>query len=96
MSSNKQNINLYLDAHHVHLEVDSEKEEFYRQAAVLLNRRHQHYVKSQPRASAEQVWMYVALDVAVNLCSDAREKSLEPVEKQLSLLNDQIKKLNIL
>jgi hypothetical protein len=36
--------------------------------------------------------MYTALEVAVALQSDAREKSLVPVEKELKALNDQILK----
>jgi hypothetical protein len=34
--------------------------------------------------------MYTALEVAVALQSDVREKSLEPVEKELKELNEQI------
>lgn len=92
-TEDKQRINLYLDAHHVTLEIDRDKEPFYRQAASLLNRRYQRYLKSRPSASVEQLWVYVALDVAVNLCSDAREKDLEPVAEQLSKLNQQINNL---
>jgi hypothetical protein len=35
--------------------------------------------------------MYTALEVAVALQSDAREKSLEPVEKQVNEINQLIK-----
>jgi hypothetical protein len=35
--------------------------------------------------------MYTALEVAVALQSDAREKSLVPVEKELKALNELIK-----
>ena len=95
MSIDKQHINLHLDAHTVGLDVPREQEPNYRKAADLLNRRFQYYLKLRPNASAEQLWMYTALEVAVALHSDAREKSLVPVEKELNKLNALIiEKLN--
>ena len=95
MSIDKQHINLHLDAHTVGLDVPREQEPNYRKAADLLNRRFQYYLKLRPNASAEQLWMYTALEVAVALQSDAREKSLAPVEKEINKLNTLItEKLN--
>ena len=95
MLNDKQHINLHLDAHTVGLDVPREQEPNYRKAAELLNRRFQYYLKLRPNASAEQLWMYTALEVAVALHSDAREKSLVPVEKELNKLNALIiEKLN--
>ncbi|MBQ1859475.1 MAG: cell division protein ZapA [Paludibacteraceae bacterium] len=91
LNSDKQHINLHLDAHTVGLDVPREQEPNYRAAAELLNRRYQYYLKLRPNASAEQLWMYTALEVAVALQSDAREKSLAPVEKELKELNQLIK-----
>jgi hypothetical protein len=88
--SDKQHINLQLDAHSVGLDVPREQEPNYRYAADLLNNRYQYYLKLRPNASAEQLWMYTALEMAVSLQSDAREKSLEPVEKKLQELNKKI------
>ena len=90
MVNDRQHINLHLDAHSVGLDVPRELEPNYRQAAELLNKRYQHYLKIRPNASAEQLWMYTALEVAVSLVSDAREKSLIPVEKELKQLNELI------
>ena len=92
LNSDKQHINLHLDAHTVGLDVPREQEPNYRAAAELLNRRYQYYLKLRPNASAEQLWMYTALEVAVALQSDAREKSLAPVEKELKELNELIQK----
>ncbi len=92
MISDKQHINLQLDAHSVGLDVPREQEPNYRYAADLLNRRFRYYLKLRPNASAEQLWMYTALEVAVALQSDAREKSLEPIEKTLTEINKQIEK----
>lgn len=95
MVNDRQHINLHLDAHTVGLDVPREQEPNFRKAAELLNRRYQYYLKLRPNASAEQLWMYTALEVAVALQSDAREKSLEPVEKALKELNTLItEKLN--
>lgn len=90
MATNKQHINLHLDAHTVGLDVPLDQEPNYRRAAELLNKRYQYYLKLRPNASAEQLWMYTALEVAVALQSDVREKSLEPVEKEVKDLNEEI------
>ena len=90
MNTDKQHITLHLDAHVVGLDVVREQEPIYRKAAQLLNQRYQYYLKLRPNASAEQLWMYTALEVAVSLHSDAREKSLIPVEKELKELNELI------
>lgn len=92
LATDKQHINLHLDAHTVGLDVPHDAEPNYRKAAELLNRRYQYYLKLRPNASAEQLWMYTALEVAVALQSDAREKSLVPVEKALKELNEEILK----
>ena len=92
MISDKQHINLHLDAHTVGLDVPREQEANYRFAAELLNKRYQYYLKLLPKASAEQLWMYTALEVAVALQSDVREKSLVPVEKEMEKLNELLKK----
>lgn len=90
MTTDKQHINLRLDAHHVGLDVPREAEPNYRAAAELLNKRYQYYLRLLPKASAEQLWMYTALEVAVALQSDVREKSLEPIEVEIQQLNKQI------
>jgi len=90
MATDKQHINLHLDAHTVGLDVPLDQEPNYRRAAELLNKRYQYYLKLRPNASAEQLWMYTALEVAVALQSDVREKSLEPVEKEVKELNEEI------
>ena len=92
METDRQHINLHLDAHTVGLDVQRDQEPNYRKAAELLNSRYQYYLKLRPNASAEQLWMYTALEVAVALQSDAREKSLVPVEKEIKALNEQILK----
>jgi hypothetical protein len=92
LSSDKQHINLRLDAHMVGLDVPRDQEPNYRAAAELLNKRYQYYLKLRPNASAEQLWMYTALEVAVALQSDVREKSLVPVEKELKEINQLILK----
>lgn len=94
MTSDKQHINLQLDAHRVSLDVPRDAESNYRAAAALLNRRYQYYLKMFPNASSEQLWMYTALEIAVALQSDSREKSLKPIEEDLGKLNQLI--LNIL
>ena len=92
LNPDKQHINLRLDAHMVGLDVPRDQEPNYRAAAELLNKRYQYYLKLRPNASAEQLWMYTALEVAVALQSDVREKSLVPIEKELKEINQLILK----
>ena len=90
MSDYKQHINLKLDIHNVALDIDPEKEQTYREAAAWLNKRYQFYQARFQNVSPEKLWMYVALESAVGLHADVRDKSLEPVKQKLSELNDRI------
>ncbi len=83
----KQNITLRLDAHEVRLSVDRDKEEIYRKAAVTLNETYRRYAAAYPQLSVEKLWVYTALEVAVNLHSDIREKDLIPVKDKIEALN---------
>ena len=76
MVNDRQHINLHLDAHTVGLDVPREQEPNFRKAAQLLNQRYQYYLKLRPNASAEQLWMYTALEVAVALQVKKEEKML--------------------
>ncbi len=84
----RQRITLQLGAHTITLQVPRSQEADYRTAAALLNRRYQFYASRVHSASAELLWVYVALEAATNLQSDAREKNLAPVEKKLSEMNE--------
>lgn len=85
-----RNINLQLDAHRVSMRVPDEQETIYRSAAASLNQLYQRYHSRLPKATVEQLWMYVALDAAVRLESDERRHSLEPIEQKLNELNQLI------
>jgi len=94
--SDKQHITLSLDTHRIALDVEREQEPFYRKAQELLNTEYQKYRRKLPSATSEQIWMYVALHVAVNLFANTREQDLEPYIKAIKHLNQEIeKKLNI-
>lgn len=82
-----QHITLTLDAHRIALDVEREEEPFYRKAAELLNEQYQKYQHRLPSASTEQLWMYVALQVAVNMFASTRDKDLEPYLKKINELN---------
>ena len=90
----KQHINLQLDAQHISLNVVADKEALYRNAAEQINERYRHYRKMLPNHSAEQIWVYVALEMAVNLQADAHAHRLQPVDEKIQELNKQI--INIL
>lgn len=83
----KQHITLQLDAHHISLNVVADKEALYRNAAEQINERYRHYRKMLPNHSAEQIWVYVALEIAVNLQADAHAHRLQPVDEKIQELN---------
>ncbi len=92
MTDNKQNITLRIDCHEVRLTVDRDKEEVYRKAAVTLNETYKRYAETYPQLSVEKLWVYTALEVAVNLHSDIRDKDLQPLLDKLKELNDKLDK----
>ena len=95
MSERKQNITPKLDIHTITLSVDPDKEEFYRLAGAWLNKRYQLYQAAYRNDSPEKLWLKVALEAAVGLHADARQKALEPIEQKIQELNKIIlQKLN--
>ncbi len=94
MEPRKQHITLQLDAHHISLNVLADKEVLYRNAAEHINERYRHYRQLLPSHSAEQIWVYVALEMAVNLQADAHAHRLKPVDEKIQELNQLI--VNIL
>lgn len=83
-------VNLHLGVHNVRLEVEPELEPIYREAGRQLSEQYEVYRSRLPKASAEQIWMYVALAFAVNLNNDARRKALAPVLEKINELNQLI------
>ena len=89
MSEQKKiNINLQLDAHHVSLRVPMDKEVLYRNAGEMINERYRYYCQLLPNQSAEKIWVYVALDMAVNLCADEYANRLQPIDEKIQELNN--------
>jgi cell division protein ZapA (FtsZ GTPase activity inhibitor) len=86
----KQHITLQLDAHHISLNVVADKEALYRNAAEQINERYRHYRRVLPNQSAEQIWVYVALEMAVNLQADAHAHRLQPIEEKINELTQLI------
>ncbi len=90
MEEDKQNITLILDSFRFGFKVERSKESVYRRAAELCNSSFQSYRKAMPKATTEMLWAYVALQMGCNLCNDAREKSLQPVEERINQINQLI------
>jgi len=88
---------LTLDTHRIALDVERDEEPFYRKAQELLNTEYSKYHRNLPSSTSEQIWMYVALHVAVNLFANTREHDLEPYLKAIKTINREIEnKLNII
>ena len=83
----KQHITLQLDAHHISINVPAHQEHLYRDAAKILNEKYRHYQRKMQTSSAEQLWVYVALDMAVNLCAESHAQRLQPIDEKVQELN---------
>ncbi|MCQ2334533.1 MAG: cell division protein ZapA [Paludibacteraceae bacterium] len=88
--ADKQHINLQIGTHRISLNIPPAHEPFYRDAAVRLNERFKLYQSASPNKTMEELWIYVALDMAVNLQSDVRDKNIEPILQKVRELNDLI------
>ena len=83
----KQHITLQLDAHHISINVLAHQEHLYRDAAKILNEKYRHYQRKMQTSSAEQLWVYVAVDMAVNLCAESHAQRLQPIDEKVQELN---------
>ena len=81
------NINLNLAGHNLHLAIPAEQESPYRLAGKQLTDRFTYYRALMPKDGDDKIWMYVALEAAVNLHADKRDKALEPIAKKIEELN---------
>lgn len=93
MENNKVNINLQLGEHRISTAITLEQEKWYRDATVLLNRRFKWYSEALPKAPAELIWVYVALEMGTNLQALQERKSLAPVETVINHLNNVIEQI---
>ena len=66
------------------------EEKYYRDAAAHLNQRFQYYSSGMKNKSAEQIWVYVALEAAVNLLRENARYDIEPVVERINTINKTI------
>lgn len=90
MNQATQHITLRIDFHSIELNVPREQEAAYRDAASQINQLYKGYMKKYPQLSPEKIWLYVALDVAVELQLDKHTKALEPLQDLITELNKQV------
>lgn len=86
----KQNITLKLVSHTVALCVPREQEPIYREAAERINASYKKYSGLYPKLPIENIWVYVALEMAVNFQSDVRDKNIQPILDKIKELNELI------
>ena len=84
------NIKLQLGDHPMRFIVPWNEEVYYRKAADYLNKRFQNYSNKNKGKSAEQIWVYVALEAAMNLERQAARYELEPVMERIGKINQSI------
>lgn len=66
------------------------EEKYYRDAAAHLNSRFKYYSSGMKSKSAEQIWVYVAMEAAVNLQRENARFDIEPVMNRIDTINQQI------
>ncbi|MBQ7531161.1 MAG: cell division protein ZapA [Paludibacteraceae bacterium] len=84
------NITLQLGDHTLRFPVAWNEEKYYRDAAAHLNQRFQYYSSGMKSKSAEQIWVYVALEAAVNLQRENARYDIEPVMQRINTINQTI------
>ena len=84
------NITLQLGDHTMRFPVAWNEEKYYRDAAAHLNQRFQYYSSGMKNKSAEQIWVYVALESAVNLQRENARYDIEPVKNRINTINQTI------
>ncbi len=89
-STQKQAISLIIDCYRIPLMIEREQEPIYRKAAQMLNDAYAKYVRLFPRKAPQEIWVYVALEIAVNLQSDVREKDFRPVMDKVRELSAEL------
>lgn len=88
----EQHISLKIGIHTLSMKIPREQEPLYRKAAITLNERYKFYQTRMKTASAEQLWLYVALEMAVNM----QTKNQKSIDENIQLLNRMIEEtLNI-
>lgn len=95
MSQELQNISLRIDCYNIPMKVRRDEEEIWRKAAVMLNDTYRRYATAYMNKNVpiEKLWIYTALDIAVQVQRDYKGKDMEPVLDKLQQLNSLIEKL---
>ncbi|MCM1035648.1 MAG: cell division protein ZapA [Paludibacter sp.] len=89
-NKDQQRITLHIDCHTIALNVNRKEEPFYRLAAERVNAIYKRYMELYPHFTADKLWAHVALEIAVDLQRDVRDKDLQPVLKKIGELNDKV------
>lgn len=84
------NITLQIGDHTMRFPVAWNEEKYYREAAEHLNKRFQYYSSGMKNKSAEQIWVYVALEAAVNLQRENAKYDIQPIMQRLQDINKSI------
>lgn len=84
------NVTLQLGDHTMRFPVAWNEEKYYREAVAHLNQRFQYYSSHMKNKSAEQIWVYVALEAAVHLHRENAKYDLEPVMDRIHSINQTI------
>lgn len=88
--ADKQRITLQIVSQRVALNIVPDQEPIYREAAKKINALYEKYQQAYSKMNSEELWLYVALELAVNLHSDARDKNIEPILEKIRELNQLI------
>jgi len=84
------NITLQIGEHTMRFPVAWNEEKYFREAAAHLNNRFQYYSSGMKNKSAEQIWVYVALEAAVNLLRENAKYDIEPMLQRIENINQSI------
>ncbi len=86
----KQNITIYINKIPLRFTIEQQDEPIYREAAVAVNQTYESMKTRFQGGRAEDLWMYVALQMATNWRRQANNNAIKPIIDKLTELDNKI------
>jgi cell division protein ZapA len=86
-------INVQIGGYRLPLRIERKEEELYRLAEKVLGKYLEAYQKKYSHRSAEEVFIFVAYELAVMLVRKMMQQNTAPLAEKVSSLNQELEKL---
>ncbi len=86
----KQNITIYINKIPLRFTIDPSEEQIYREAANAVNQTYESMKSRFQTIRNDDLWMYVALQMATNWRRETNNNQLQPIVEKLKELDNKI------